>query len=199
MNRIAWLVLISVVAAVLGQLRSPDQQATVTSQTPSFEAIPKAQAWERAQWHVQKRLAEGQERIPMNALEPARRAVKKMARSNAAGRYFKRYPKSTNLKSAAAWESLGPTQKGGRTRRIVFDSIGTQYAAGVSGGVWRLDGSHWTALGDRLANVNIGALAISPANDQVIYVGTGELYRRTNRPYSSMTGSACGCCSLTFH
>ena len=36
--------------------------------------------------------------------------------------------------------------------------------------------------------MNIGALAISPTDDQILYVGTGELYRRTSRPYSSMTG-----------
>lgn len=189
MNRVAWLVLLVAVAALAGQLGDPVQRSMATSQSPRYEAMTKAHAWERAQWHVQKRLAEGQERIPMNALEPARIAMQKMARSNAAGRFSQRHPKAGQLKSASAWESLGPTQKGGRTRRIVFDSKGTQYAAGVSGGIWRSNGVEWTALGDRMSNVNIGALAISPTNDQVIYVGTGELYRRTSRPYSSMTGS----------
>ena len=194
MNRIAWLVLLVVAAVMIRQLHEPVRRPAVAKLAPMPQAMSKAHAWERAQWQVQKRLAAGQEHLPMNALEPARVAMQKMARSSAEGRYFQRHPNSTQLnstqlKSAAAWVSLGPTEKGGRTRRIVFDSNGTQYAAGVSGGVWRLDGNQWTALGDRLTNMNIGALALAPDNDQVIYVGTGELYRRTLRPYSSMTGS----------
>ena len=153
-----------------------------------YPALPKAAAWERAQWHVQKRVAEGMDRIPMNALEDARAVAASMARSQAASIYRQRHPQHA-AKRASAWEALGPTQKGGRTRRIVFDSQGVQYAAGVSGGVWRFDGNRWHALGDRLVNLNVGALAISPEDDRVLYAGTGELYRRTNRPYSSMTGA----------
>ncbi|MEM9302994.1 MAG: hypothetical protein AAGE01_12830 [Pseudomonadota bacterium] len=164
-----------------------DKPATDSAPSLDYEQIPKAAAWERARWHVQKRLGEGMETLPMNALEPARQARAKLPRSNATDRYAKRHP--SRPKAPAAWEALGPNQKGGRTRRLIFDSTGTALAAGVSGGVWRLERGRWVPLGDRLVNVNVGALVVSPVNDKVLYAGTGELYRRTNRPYSNMTGA----------
>ena len=157
-------------------------------QSLDLPAIPKAAAWERAQWHVQKRLGDGMDVLPMNALEPARLQMQSMSRSSAPSLYAKSFSDG-NAKAAAAWEALGPNEKGGRTRRIVFDSKGVQYAAGVSGGVWRYESGRWSALGDRLVNLNVGALAIDPTADNVLYAGTGELYRRTNRPYSSMSGA----------
>ncbi|MDX1569999.1 MAG: hypothetical protein R3200_05890 [Xanthomonadales bacterium] len=184
MSRYAFLFLItlSVLLVPASRVESP------AAPTLAYPPIPKSAAWERAQWHVQKRLAPGTDRLPMDALQPAREAMAKMPRSHAPGRYVAHNPDRVP-KSPAAWESLGPDQKGGRTRRIVFDLNGTTYAAGVSGGVWRREAGRWVALGDRLVNANVGALAISPADDNVHYAGTGELYRRTNRPYSSMTGS----------
>lgn len=155
----------------------------------SYPDIPKAAAWERAQWHVQKRLGEGMDRLPMNALEPARRAMHKMDRSHAPTR-FDAGRDRLDAANPSAWTALGPFQKGGRTRRIVFGEDGLMFAAGVSGGVWRSTrGQAWTPLGDRLTNVNVGALVMSPADPAVMYAGTGELYRRTNRPYANMTGA----------
>jgi hypothetical protein len=189
MARLVWVsvVFLSIVVAI-GLVRIPGTGLPETG-GPEIPGLPKAHAWERAQWHVQKRLGEGMEHIPMNALEPARTTMEAMARSDPSARYAARHPEQLLAKSASAWQPLGPNQKGGRTRRIVLDSQGTMYASGVSGGVWRYNGFGWGPLGDRLVNVNVGALAISPANDEVIFAGTGELYRRTNRPYSSMTGS----------
>jgi hypothetical protein len=50
------------------------------------------------------------------------------------------------------------------------------YVGGADGGVWRTDngGATWTPLGDRLPVTAVGALALDPANDQILYVGTGE-------------------------
>ncbi|MDJ0653834.1 MAG: hypothetical protein QNJ40_06765 [Xanthomonadales bacterium] len=188
MNALTRLIPVAGLALVLLAVFYPLQPDRPNRQLPNPPVKPpKAHAWERAQWHVRKRLAEGQERLPMNALEPARLAAAALPRSNAGERFARQNPA---LKAAANWELLGPTETGGRTRRLVFDSTGTLYASGVSGGVWRLDNiTGWQPLGDRLSNVNVGALAIDPSNDQVFFAGTGELYRRTSRPYSSMTGS----------
>lgn len=151
--------------------------------------LPKAHAYERARWHVLRRLPAGATELPAQALDRARDAAARLPRSRAAERYAQRFSE----KAAAAWEPLGPDRKGGRTRRIVFDDQRRMYAAGVSGGVWRFDGGRWRPLGDRLTNLNVGALAIAPGvgkdDTVVLYAGTGELYRRTNRPYASMTGS----------
>ncbi len=50
------------------------------------------------------------------------------------------------------------------------------YAAGADGGVWRSTdaGATWEALTDDMPTTAIGSLAIDPANEQVIYAGTGE-------------------------
>ena len=80
MNRITWLVLLASVAATVAQLHQPILPAMVAIQAPQYQEMSKAHAWERAQWHVQKRLADGQERIAMNVLEPARIAIQEMAK-----------------------------------------------------------------------------------------------------------------------
>ncbi|MEM7706839.1 MAG: hypothetical protein AAF358_14870 [Pseudomonadota bacterium] len=151
--------------------------------------LPKAHAYERAHFHVLRRLPAGGAELPAQGLDRARAAAARLPSANAAKRYGQRFSE----KAAAAWESLGPDRKGGRTRRIVFDDQRRMYAAGVSGGVWRFDNGRWRPLGDRLSNTNVGALAVAstPGADPglVMYAGTGELYRRTNRPYASMTGS----------
>ncbi len=50
------------------------------------------------------------------------------------------------------------------------------YAAGADGGVWRTrdGGRHWTPLTDRLPTTAMGALALDPTNEKVIYAGSGE-------------------------
>jgi photosystem II stability/assembly factor-like uncharacterized protein len=94
---------------------------------------------------------------------------------------------------STAWEWLGPGNVGGRTRSLVFhpEDHAMMYAAGVSGGVWKTEnaGGLWRPLADNMANINIGALVIDYQEPNTLYAGTGELYRKTTRPYSSMTGA----------
>ena len=95
-------------------------------------------------------------------------------------------------KAAPRWESLGPSNVGGRTRTLVFDprDSNRMLAGGVSGGVWESlnAGDSWRALSDDAANVNIGALVFDPVAPDTIYAGTGELYRNNQRPYAAMWG-----------
>ena len=136
--------------------------------------------YERQQFHLAKRLAPGQTRLAMDAYRPAIAHRKSM-----------RVQRAT--KSAPGWEWLGPGNIGGRTRALVFhpENPRVVFAAGVSGGIWKSTngGSSWSPIADELANVNVGALAVSADAPEVIFAGTGELYRHTLRPYSSMTGA----------
>jgi photosystem II stability/assembly factor-like uncharacterized protein len=78
-----------------------------------------------------------------------------------------------------AWQNMGPTNQGGRTRQLLIDprNPSTMYAAAVGGGVWKSvnGGSSWTPLTDLLLpNIAVASLAMDPRNSQVLYAGTGE-------------------------
>lgn len=80
------------------------------------------------------------------------------------------------------WTFLGPGNVGGRTRVLVIDSANPEvmYSGGVSGGLWKTNdaGKSWAPLGDDLANIAINALAMHPADHDILYAGTGEGYFR---------------------
>lgn len=74
--------------------------------------------------------------------------------------------------------SIGPAGMSGRVAAIdalPSDPL-TIYVGAATGGVWKSinGGVHWQPIFDREAVHSIGALAISPANHDVIWVGTGE-------------------------
>lgn len=74
--------------------------------------------------------------------------------------------------------SIGPAGMSGRVAAIdalASDPL-TIYVGASAGGVWKSTngGIHWKPIFDREAVHSIGALAISPANPNVIWVGTGE-------------------------
>ena len=81
-----------------------------------------------------------------------------------------------------AWEPLGPGNIGGRTRVVRFHpkQPDTIFAAGVSGGIWRLDeiGGTWRPLSESMMNIAVNALAIDPREPEVMYAGTGEGFIR---------------------
>ena len=81
------------------------------------------------------------------------------------------------------WTELGPAPitTGPYTGRIAAlaaskTNANLYYVGGADGGVWRTDngGTTWTPVGDMLPVTAVGAMAIDPANDQILYVGTGE-------------------------
>lgn len=84
--------------------------------------------------------------------------------------------KADPLLAAAPWQSMGPSNVGGRVLDIAIDpkSDTTVFIASATGGVWKsTDGgtsfaSSWPATFPR----SIGALAAGP--DGVLYAGTGE-------------------------
>lgn len=101
----------------------------------------------------------------------------------------------SNLDAQSAWTPLGPAPIGegqtfgaprvavsGRVSTVVFDpgyngtSNQTIYLGSAQGGVWRSrdNGAMWTPLTDDQPSLAMGAIAIDPANPNIIYAGTGE-------------------------
>ncbi len=92
---------------------------------------------------------------------------------------------TASLKSLPAdlnWRELGPSPiSGGFSGRVA--AIGCSatdankyYVGGADGGVWKTTngGTTWINLTDEQPTSSVGAIAVDPTNDNVVYVGTGE-------------------------
>jgi photosystem II stability/assembly factor-like uncharacterized protein len=79
--------------------------------------------------------------------------------------------------NAMQWRSIGP-YRGGRAVAVagVPGSPNTFYFGAASGGVWKTTdaGATWKPIFDGQPIASIGAIAVSPSNPNIIYVGTGE-------------------------
>lgn len=84
--------------------------------------------------------------------------------------------------AAQTWTDLGPAPiSGGYSGRISAVACSASdpdryYIAGADGGVWGSTdgGATWTPLTDHMPTSAIGALAVDPTDDRVVYAGTGE-------------------------
>jgi photosystem II stability/assembly factor-like uncharacterized protein len=88
------------------------------------------------------------------------------------------------LFGALEWRMIGP-YRGGRSVAVagVPDQPFVYYFGGTGGGVWRtLDaGITWDPVSDETDMAgSIGAIAVAPADPNVVYVGTGEACPRGN-------------------
>ena len=86
-----------------------------------------------------------------------------------------------------AWAGLGPnpiaqiqrsdgalTAESGRIGALAIRKSGRFILGAAQGGIWTYDGGVWVPHTDSLPSLAIGALAIAPSNDLVVYAGTGE-------------------------
>ena len=84
--------------------------------------------------------------------------------------------------SALPYRHIGPV--GNRVTAVtgVSGDPNTYYFGAASGGVFRSrdGGHHWTPIFDAQDAASIGAIAIAPSADSVIWVGTGEAFIRSN-------------------
>jgi photosystem II stability/assembly factor-like uncharacterized protein len=99
--------------------------------------------------------------------------------------------------AAQQWQSLGPAPIGGGdfagfTGRIADLALSRHdpnlyYAAAASGGVWRSTdgGASWSPLTDPLPTTALGAIALDPRDENVVYAGSGE----ANYAYHSLYGA----------
>jgi photosystem II stability/assembly factor-like uncharacterized protein len=86
------------------------------------------------------------------------------------------------------WRMIGPF-RGGRTLAAsgIPGNPDTFYFGAVDGGLWRTTnaGITWVPLTDGQTNPSIGALAIAPSNEKIIYIGTGEADMRSDITYGT--------------
>ncbi len=85
---------------------------------------------------------------------------------------------------AQPWEELGPAPvslfggSSGRVSAVVCSPTDPNkyFVAGADGGVWRTidGGTTWQPLTETMPTTAMGALAIDPSNEDIIYAGTGE-------------------------
>jgi photosystem II stability/assembly factor-like uncharacterized protein len=87
------------------------------------------------------------------------------------------------FKSFAA-RPIGPARTGGRIVDLAVIETRPQqmYLATASGGLWKTlnNGTTWTPLFDHQSTISLGAVAVAPANRDLIWVGTGEANARNS-------------------
>lgn len=78
---------------------------------------------------------------------------------------------------------IGPF-RGGRSAAVAgsYSNKTTFYFGGTGGGVWKTadGGSNWTNISDKYFGGSIGAVAVAPSDETILYVGEGENTMRGN-------------------
>jgi photosystem II stability/assembly factor-like uncharacterized protein/uncharacterized protein YukE len=78
---------------------------------------------------------------------------------------------------------VGPF-RGGRSAAVAgaYKSKNTFYFGGTGGGVWKTTdgGNNWKNVSDKYFGSTIGAVAVAPSDDNIVYVGEGENTMRGN-------------------
>jgi photosystem II stability/assembly factor-like uncharacterized protein len=93
-------------------------------------------------------------------------------------------PASAGPFGALRWRSLGPP-RGGRSL-AVSGSVARPneyYMGATGGGLWKTTdgGATWRAVTDgQIQSSSVGAVAVSPSNPDIVYIGTGEADIRGN-------------------
>ncbi|MFZ1858536.1 MAG: hypothetical protein WAU29_14340 [Chitinophagaceae bacterium] len=87
------------------------------------------------------------------------------------------------LLSKTKYRLIGPW-RGGRSGAVAgsYKNKNTFYFGGTGGGVWKTtDGaSNWKNISDKYYGSSIGAVAVAPSDEMVVYVGEGENTMRGN-------------------
>ena len=107
-----------------------------------------------------------------------------------AGKHLKKRPPSGPPTFTSAWTEISPdpivqiTRGSGSFYAVsgrisalaIRPSNGLKILGGAQGGIWTYDEATgtWTARSDNQSTLSIGAIAIAPSNDAIVYAGTGE-------------------------
>jgi len=83
---------------------------------------------------------------------------------------------------AANWTSLGDVSTiGGRVLCVEVDPNNSNnvWAGSASGGIWKSTngGTNWTSVSTNLPVLGVSSIIVNPSNSNIIYAGTGEVYR----------------------
>jgi photosystem II stability/assembly factor-like uncharacterized protein len=91
--------------------------------------------------------------------------------------------------NALRWRSIGP-YRGGRVVAVTgdYEDPLVFYFGAVNGGVWKTTnaGQSWTNITDEKTDISsVGAIAVAPSDQNVIWVGTGEGKPREDLTYGT--------------
>ncbi len=85
--------------------------------------------------------------------------------------------------SQLKYRSIGP-YRGGRSGAVTgsYKSKTTFYMGSTGGGVWKTSdgGNNWKNISDKYFGGSIGAVAVAPSDENILYVGEGENTMRGN-------------------
>ncbi|HET9682448.1 MAG TPA: hypothetical protein VFP19_10450, partial [Candidatus Limnocylindrales bacterium] len=86
--------------------------------------------------------------------------------------------------AALRWRSIGPN-RGGRSLAAAGSSArpNEYYFGAVGGGLWKTTdgGANWVPITDgQIRSSSVGAVAVSPSNPDIVYLGMGEVQLRGN-------------------
>jgi hypothetical protein len=108
------------------------------------------------------------------------------AKYAAAWQQFQQIKNNTLSRNAASgganWTSIGPGANiGGRTLCIAIDPVNSNklWVGTAGGGIWKSinGGSSWAPVVTNLPVLGVTSIIIHPTNTNIIYAGTGEVYR----------------------
>jgi hypothetical protein len=200
------LLVLGLAAALVWQLRSPEQPAPVArlavaesagEAAPGEEPVRRrpieedenpaeeGHAWEMFEWWYDQR-AYPNRLIPKSAFHDAF----VYARENLAPEG------SGGLRDAVApWLSIGPDNVGGRMLSLAIDPTDTDviWSGAASGGLWRSTtagegASAWERIETGYPALSVSAIVIDPTDVDVMYIGTGEI-SRYERPLVGTPGA----------
>ncbi|MBU1073662.1 hypothetical protein KKG45_10475, partial [bacterium] len=86
-------------------------------------------------------------------------------------------------KNLSPWRAIGPRNIGGRTLALAFNPQNPQtiWAGSASGGLWRsftagVGEAAWHRVETGFPVLGVSSIAIDPADSNLMYIGTGEVY-----------------------
>jgi len=89
----------------------------------------------------------------------------------------------STLLSTVKYRLVGP-YRGGRSGAVAgsYKNRNTFYFGATGGGVWKTSdgGSNWANISDKYFGSTIGAVAVAPSDESILYVGEGENTMRGN-------------------
>jgi photosystem II stability/assembly factor-like uncharacterized protein len=171
---------------------------TLQIQGPESTApsVPRGDAWHAFEWWYAQRAAPNSH-IPPGALRRAYQSKKTLAALKGSGKIVRGETSGRgNLASSLSqWESIGPSNIGGRVLSIAVHPVNTStvFAGSASGGLWKTTtggtgAGAWSFIDTGFPVLSVSALAIDPLHPDTMYLGTGEISRYV-RPLIGVVGA----------
>jgi len=169
------LFLLSFLFLLLGSIMA--QQKSIWDRIP--EDIKQTKPYQRFEWFYKQR-AFPYDTIPQyKYIEIVEREKERIKTSR------------SKISDLPVWTSIGPNEinslpalshwgiLSGRVRALAVHPTDplTVYIGAACGGIWKTTdgGESWMNIGEELESLSFGAIAIDPANPEIIYAGSGEV------------------------